>query len=106
MESEENIINDIQGKTIEDKTSNIIKQFLHNEVSDKPRIQLLLIQRCDDKEKQKAILIESTQEDDSNLPSVGCRIRMLVGYRENGEMNATIITTKEEADYQFWYPKR
>ena len=31
---------------------------------------------------------------------------MLVGYGENGEMNATIITTKEEVDYQFWYPKQ
>ena len=54
-----------------------------------------------DNEKQKAISIESTQEDDSNLLSVGCRIRMLVGYGENGEMNATIITTKEKVDYQF-----
>ena len=38
--------------------------------------------------------------------SVGCRIRMLVGYDMEGKRNATIITTKEEVDYQFWYPKR
>ena len=38
--------------------------------------------------------------------SVGCRIRMLVGYDKEGTINATIITTKEEVDYQFWYPKR
>ena len=31
---------------------------------------------------------------------------MRVEYGENGEMNATIITTKEEVDHQFWYPKR
>ena len=23
-----------------------------------------------------------------------------------GKINSTIITTKEEVDYQFWYPKR
>ena len=38
--------------------------------------------------------------------SVGCRIRMLVGYDKDSKINATIITTKEEVDYQFWYPKR
>ena len=30
---------------------------------------------------------------------------MLVGY-EGDKMFATIITTKEEVDYQFWYPGR
>ena len=60
---------------------------------------------CDDKEKQKSISIESTQEHNIH-PSYGCKIRMLVGYGENNELNATIITTKEEVDYQFWYPKR
>ena len=33
-------------------------------------------------------------------------MRMLVGYGDKGEMNATIITTKEEVDHQCWYPKR
>ena len=61
--------------------------------------------RIDYKEKQKAISIELTQEDESNSPSVGCRIRMLVGYGEKGEMKATSITTKEEADHEIWYPK-
>ena len=84
---------------------------MHNKVSDKPRYKpssksKQKKEKFDDKEKQKAISIESMQEDENNLPSVGCRIRMLVGYGENGEMNATIITTKEEVDYQFWYPKR
>ena len=37
LESKENIINDIEGKTIEEKNSNIIKWFMHNEVSDKPK---------------------------------------------------------------------
>ena len=31
---------------------------------------------------------------------------MLVGYGEDGKMNATINTTKEEVNYQFWYPGR
>ena len=31
---------------------------------------------------------------------------MLVGYDDKGIMNATIITPKEDVDYQFWYPKR
>ena len=31
---------------------------------------------------------------------------MLVGYGEDGKMNATIITTEAEVDYQFWYPGR
>ena len=70
---------------MEEKTSNIIKWFMHNEVSDKPRNTTSFNSkrkkgRCDDKEKQKAISIESTQEDDSKLPSIGCRIRMLVRY--------------------------
>ena len=47
--------------------------------------------------------VESTQED---LPSIGCRIRMCVGYDDKGKMSATIITPKEDVDHQFWYPKR
>ena len=31
---------------------------------------------------------------------------MLVGYGDNEKMNATVITTKEEVDYQFCYPGR
>ena len=50
--------------------------------------------------------VESTQEDKYNLPSIGCRIRMCVGYNDKGKMSATIITPKEDVDYQFWYPKR
>ena len=47
--------------------------------------------------------VESTQED---LPSIGCRIRMCVGYDDKGKMSATIITPKEDVDHQFWYPKK
>ena len=141
--NKEDIVNEIEGPTIEEKTSNIIKWFMHDDASDKPKCStspkskvLGTCKRtkhqkqahqldahknlnetnqekskrkkrsCDDKEKQKAILIESTQEDNSKLPSIGCTIRMLVGYGENGEMNATIITTKEDVDYKFWYRKR
>ena len=57
--------------------------------------------------KQKIISIKSTLEAEKYMPkSVGCRIRMLVGYNMKGKMNSTIITTKEEVDYQLWYPKR
>ena len=40
------------------------------------------------------------QEDNNTQPSFGCKIRMLVGYEESGNMNTTIITMKEEIDYQ------
>ena len=40
LESEERIINDIEGKTIEEKTSNIFQWFMHNEVTDKPKSNL------------------------------------------------------------------
>ena len=52
---------------------------------------------CDDKEKQKAISIDSTQEDNIK-PDHVWKIRMLVGYGESKKLNATIITTKEEVD--------
>ena len=35
LESEEKIINDIQGNSIEEKTSNIINWFMHNEATNK-----------------------------------------------------------------------
>ena len=61
----------------------------------------------DGKEKQKAISIGSTPEDDNKRIKLGCKIRMLVGYGEVGEItDATIITTKEEVDDQFQYPER
>ena len=111
LESEEKIINGIQGRTIAEKTSRIICWFMHNEVTDKPKSTVSSKSKQKrgnkvDTEKQKAISIESTQEDKSNLPSVGCRIRMLVGYDDKGIMNTTIITPKEDVDQQFWYPKR
>ena len=60
----------------------------------------------EDKERQKAISIASTQAEDYKQKSLSCRIRMLVGYGKNDQMNATIITTKEEVNYQFWGPGR
>ena len=42
LESRERIIHDIQGKTIEEKMSNIINWFMHNEVADKPKKHSLL----------------------------------------------------------------
>jgi len=56
------------------------------------------------KKKNKAISIVSKQEDESKVPSVGCRIRILFGYDDSGKKNATIISTKEDVHNQFWYP--
>ena len=89
LENEEKIINDIQGYSIEEKILNIINWFVHNEVKDKPKTN----PSSASKRKRgkmistgnhKTISIESTQQDDSNLPSVGCRIRMCVGYDDKG----------------------
>ena len=57
-------------------------------------------------DKQKVTSIESAQKVKDIPESVGCRIRILVGFDKDSKMNATIITSKEEVDYQFWYPKR
>ena len=35
LQREENIINNIEGRTVEEKTTNLIKWFMHNDVSDK-----------------------------------------------------------------------
>ena len=37
LENEEHIIKDIEGRTIEEKTTNVINWFIHNEIPDKPR---------------------------------------------------------------------
>jgi len=58
----------------------------------------------EDDETHKIVSIVSTQEEEKQ--KIGCRIRMLVGHDVDGKLNATIITTKKEVDYQFWYPKR
>ena len=78
---------------------------MHNEIPDKPintpsRRSKQKKGKFDDEGKHKAISIESMQEDESNLPSVGCRIRILFEYDDNGKMNATIISTKEDVDNQ------
>ena len=43
LENEEHIIKDIEGRIIEEKTSNAINWFIHNEIPDKSKKQLLLI---------------------------------------------------------------
>jgi len=124
LENEELIIKGIKGRTIEEKTMNLISWFMHNEMPDKPKSPTSFDSKAekavkrtkpqneaskrsyDGKEKQKAISIVSTPEDDNKRIKLGCKIRMLVGYGDNHEMNATIITTKEEVDYQFQYPGR
>ena len=120
LENEELIIKGIKGRTIEEKTMNLISWFMHNEMPDKPKSTISFDKAdkrtksqketgkrsYDGQEKQKAILIDSTPEDVNKRTKFGCKIRMLVGYGDNEELNATIITTKEEVDYQFQYPGR
>jgi len=37
LENEEHIIEDIEGRTIEEKTTFVINWFIHNEIPDKPK---------------------------------------------------------------------
>ena len=37
LENEEHIIKDIEGRTIEEKTTNVINWFMHNKMPDKPK---------------------------------------------------------------------
>ena len=41
----------------------------------------------EDKERQNNISIASTQEEDYMQKSIGCRIRLLVGYGDNDKMS-------------------
>jgi hypothetical protein len=107
LEKEEQIVKDMHGNSIEVKTLNIVDWFIQEEVKEKPKSNPSSASKPKRKRgNQKTFSIESTQEDNSNLPSVGCRIRMCVGYDDKGNMSAVIITPKEDVDYQFWYPKR
>jgi len=104
LENEDQIMEQMQGNSFEEKTSSVIDWFIHGKVREKP------MTTPSSKSKRKRgkmtptiLSVESTQED---LPSIGCRIRMCVGYDDKGKMSATIITPKEDVDHQFWYPKR
>ena len=120
--NEDDILKNIEGSTIEETKTNIINWFMFNDVGNNPKASSLFESRNvttvsakpqkglkkrsqGSEEKQKVISVESTQEEKYMPKSVGCRIRMLVGYDMEGKINATIITMKE-VDYQFWYPKR
>ena len=59
LESEEKIVNDMKGKTIEEKISNIIKWFMHNEISDKP-INTLYVDP--NKRKEKLMMKEKIKQ--------------------------------------------
>ena len=71
------------------------KQPIHNSSSKSKRKRGKIISTGN----QKTFSIESTQEDESNLPSISCRIRMCVGYDDKGKMSAVIITPKEHANH-------
>ena len=47
----------------------------------------------------------SNKDVETQTVQLGCKIKMLVGY-EDEKLFATITTTKEDIDYQFWYPGR
>ena len=95
LENEEQIVKDMQGNSIEEKTVNIINWFMHNVVKEKPKSNSPASSKSKRKRgNQKTFSIELTQEDESNLTSVGCRIRMCVGYDDKGKMSAVIITPK------------
>ena len=51
------------------------------------------------REKADKLMEVETQQ------TIGCKMRFLFGY-EKGKTFATITTSKEEVDYQFWYPGR
>ena len=55
--------------------------------------------------KSKKAKANITKKDIEKQPALVCKIKVLVGY-ENEKTFATITTTKEEVDYQFWYPGR
>ena len=107
LESEEQIMEQMQGNSFEEKTSNIIDWFIHGEVREKPmttpssKSKPMTTPSSKSKRKRGKITttilsVESTQED---LPSIGFRIRMCVGYDDKGKMSAVIITPKEDVDY-------
>ena len=124
LENKENNITDIEGESIEEKTINIINWFMFNDISNEQKNSILFDSRnvntinsgkqhkgakktsYEAEERQKSISIASTQEEEHMQKAIGCRFRMRVGYGDNGKWNATIVTTKEEVDHQFWYPKK
>ena len=123
LKNEDDILKNIEGNTIEETTTNLINWFIFNDVADCSNISTLFEssnttpinakrqkgskkRRQGSEDKQKVTSIESTQKVKDIPKSVGCRIRILVGFDKDSKMNATIITSKEEVDHQFWYPKR
>ena len=123
LTKEENIIKGIKGVRIEEKATHILNLFMFNEMSNftisstlfesrnveasvevKPRKGKKKRSNNEDDETHKMLSIVATQEEEKQ--KIGCRIRMFVGHNIDGKLNATIITTKKEVDYQFWYPKR
>ena len=117
LENEELISKGVKGRTIEEKTMNLISWFMHYEMPDKPKSTISFDKAdkrtksqketgkriYDGQEKQKAILIDSIPEDVNQQTKFGCKISILVGYGNNEELNTINIITKEEVDYQFQY---
>ena len=113
MENEERIIKDIEGKTIEERTMNLITWFMHNDISDisdKPK-STISFEKADKgtkpqkekskrssngPEKQRAIWIDSTPEDVSKRTKLGCKIRMLTGYGDNDKLKHTLSLLKKK----------
>jgi hypothetical protein len=88
LEKEEQIVKDMHGNSIEEKTLNIIDWFIQEEVKEKPKSNPSSASKPKRKRgNQKTFSVESTQDD-------------------KGKMSTVIITPKEDVDHQFWYPKR
>ena len=71
LENEDQIMEQMQGNSFKEKTSNIIDWFMHGEVKEQP------IHNSSSKSKGKkgkmiptTLSVESMQEDKSNLPSI------------------------------------
>ena len=97
LKNEDNILKNIEGNTIEETTTNIINWFMFNDVADDSNISSLFEssnvttvsakpqkglkkRKQGSEEKQKVTSVKSTQEEKYIPKSVGCRIRILVGY--------------------------
>ena len=133
LDNKEYIIANIKEKDAKKKELKIIQWFMFNEVSSYPmhpsnflpeweqsqeggRDQSDTLQSLTNLDqttptgKKKRTTDNQSVKDDSHrekatTQSYGCKMRVLFGY-DKGIPCATITSSKEEIDNQFWYPKR
>ena len=120
LESKENIIKDIEGRTIDEKPTNIISWLMFHDVLNESKASTPFdsktvntvkggkhqkeTKKSSNKVKKGKKLSQShpRKKKTTCKKSIGCRIRMLVEYGDNDKMNSTIITIKEEVNYNFF----